>query len=79
MKHVIAIMIILKYENVEQPFNGHICADYSIFSNIVDRINNIFIVTGIEYPKSKWVYGEDEWEEYCKREKEFIANGGKYR
>ena len=70
---------ILKYENVEHPFNGHICADYSIFSSIVDRIDNISIVTGIEYPKSKWVYREDEWEEYCKSEKELIANGNKYR
>lgn len=57
---------ILKYENVEHPFNGHICTDYSILSSIVDRINNVSIVTGIEYPKSKWTYSEDEWEEYCK-------------
>lgn len=35
--------------------------------------------TNIEYPEFKWIDHEDKWEKYCKREKEFIVNGGKYR
>lgn len=69
----------LKYENIDHPINVYIYADYSIFSSIVDRICNISIVTGIEYPEFKWIDHEDKWEKYCKREKEFIVNGGKYR
>lgn len=68
----------LKYK-VDAPFYGFICTDFTIFSKIVDRINNISIVTGIEYPDSKWIYREDEWEDYFKSEKEYIANDGKYR
>ena len=59
---------------------NYIKEDDTIPANFIgDRIDNISIVTGIEYPKSKWVYREDEWEEYCKSEKELIANGNKYR
>lgn len=47
---------------------------FAQFSSIVDRINNVSIVTGIEYPKSKWTCSEDEWEEYCKSKKELITN-----
>ena len=65
----------LKYETI----NGYIYVDYSIFSSIVDRIDNISIVTGIEYPEPIWICHEDKWEEYCKLKKEFITNGGKYR
>lgn len=57
---------VLKYESVDQPIKGLISAKYSIFSDIVDRIYNISIATGIEYPESKWTCREDEWEEYCK-------------
>lgn len=69
----------LEYENVDQPINGRLCADYSIFSSIVDRIDSISIVTGIEYPEPKWICYEDKWEEYYKSEKEFIENGRKCR
>ena len=68
----------LKYK-VDAPFYGFICIDFTIFSKIVDRINNTSIVTGIEYPSSSWINREDEWEEYCKSEKEYIVSGGKYR
>lgn len=65
----------LKYK-VDAPFYGFICIDFTIFSKIVDRINNTSIVTGIEYPSSSWINREDEWEDYCKSEKEYIASGG---
>ena len=68
----------LKYK-VDAPFYGFIYIDFTIFSKIVDRIKNTSIVTGIEYPSSSWINREDEWEEYCKSEKELIANGNKYR
>ena len=68
----------LKYK-VDAPFYGFICIDLTIFSKIVDRINNTSILTGVEYPSSSWINREDEWEEYCKSEKELIANGNKYR
>ena len=58
----------LKYQ-VDAPFYGFICIDFTIFSKIVDRINNTSIVTGIEYPNQSWINREDEWEEYCKSEK----------
>ena len=55
----------LKYDNIYNPANGHkIYIDNGIFSRIVDRINNISIVTCIEYPESKWTYNEDEWEKF---------------
>ena len=70
----------LKYDNIYNPANGHkIYIDNGIFSRIVDRINNISIVTCIEYPESKWTYNEDEWEKYYKTEKELIANNCKWR
>ena len=70
----------LKYDNIYNPANGHkIYIDNGIFSRIVDRINNVSIVTGIEYPKSKWTYNEDEWEKYYKTEKELITNNCKWR
>ena len=70
----------LKYDNIYNPGNGHkIYIDNGIFSRIVDRINNVSIVTGIEYPESKWTYNEDEWEKYYKTEKELITNNCKWR
>ena len=70
----------LKYDNIYNPANDHkIYIDNGIFSRIVDRINNISIVTCIEYPESKWTYNEDEWEKYYKTEKELIANNCKWR
>lgn len=70
----------LKYNNIYNPANGHkIYIDNGIFSRIVDRINNISIVTCIEYPESKWTYNEDEWEKYYKTEKELITNNCKWR
>ena len=70
----------LKYDNIYNPANGHkIYIDNGIFSRIVDRINNVSIFTGIEYPESKWTYNEDEWEEYYKTEKELITNNCKWR
>ena len=70
----------LKYDNIYNPANGHkIYIDNGIFSRIVDRINNISIVTCIEYPESKWTYNEDEWEKYYKTEKELITNNCKWR
>lgn len=60
----------LKYDNVYDPVNYHkIYVKNGIFSRIVDRIGNISVVTGIEYPDSKWVYREYEWEEHCKFKK----------
>ncbi len=60
----------LKYDNVYNPVNCHkIYVKNGILSRIVDRIYNISIVTGIEYPDSKWVYREYEWEEHCKFKK----------
>lgn len=64
--HILRTRCFLKYESVDQPINGLISAKYSIFSDIVDRIYNTSIVTGIEYSESKWTCREDEWEEYCK-------------
>ena len=67
----------LKYSSVERYGYLYMCD--TIFNKIAERLYNTSFVTGTEYPDSYYVYNEDKWEEYKKKELDYIKAGGKYR
>lgn len=56
--------------------------NHALIFKTVRRLKNTSYVTGIEYPANSvhnWVFSEDKWEDFVQHEKEYIAQGGKYR
>lgn len=70
-------LIIFYYQFPDKYFNKYL--EQTTIYKIIDRLKNTSYVSGKEYYHSDWTYKEDKWDDFVKQEKEYLANGGKYR